>query len=201
MNARHLLAVSVMTLLLVPFSLSAQAHDASVGNHELHLFAAADFGINPENVTFSRDIAPILQRSCENCHRAGGGAPMALTTYQEVRRWSQRIKLRTAIRDRMGAMPPFFVEKEIGIHQFKDDQSLNDEELALGWTIGEPDLVLRSIAMIVPAVGPDRWGDIGLVPTGLTVDRYVQAVEVREINDIPSKPRAVRWVAVTYSTT
>ena len=97
MNARHLLAVSAMTLLLMPFALSAQAHDASVANHELHLFAAADFGINPENVTFSRDIAPILQRSCENCHRAGGGAPMALTTYQEVRRWSQRIKLRTAI--------------------------------------------------------------------------------------------------------
>ena len=212
MNARHLLAVSAMTLLLVPFALSAQAHDGSVANHELHLFAAADFGINPENVTFSRDIAPILQRSCENCHRVGGGAPMALTTYQEVRRWSQRIKLRTAIRDRMGAMPPFFVEKELGIHQFKDDQSLNDEELALiqawvdngapegnpfdlpeplewpsdvGWTIGEPDLIIRSVDMTMPAVGPDRWGDIGLVPTGLTVDRYVQAVEIREINDIP----------------
>ena len=54
------------------------------------------------------------------------------------------------------------------------------------WTIGEPDLVLRSREMIVPAIGPDRWGDIGLVPTGLTEDRYVKAVEVREINDIAS---------------
>ena len=212
MNARHLLAVPAMALLMMPFALSAQAHDASIANHELHFFAAADFGINPEDVTFSRDIAPILQRSCENCHRAGGGAPMALTTYQEVRRWSQRIKLRTAIRDRMGAMPPFFVEKELGIHHFKDDQSLSDVELAQiqawvdngapegdpadmpplldwaddeGWTIGEPDLVVRSVDMTVPAVGPDRWGDIGLVPTGLTVDRYVQAVEVREVNDVP----------------
>ena len=212
MNARHLLAVPAMALLMMPFVLSAQTHDASIANHEPHLFAAADFGINPEDVTFSRDIAPILQRSCENCHRVGGGAPMALTTYQEVRRWSQRIKLRTAIRDRMGAMPPFFVEKELGIHHFKDDQSLSDVELAqiqawvdngapegnpadmpppldwaddAGWTIGEPDLVVRSIDMTVPAVGPDRWGDIGLVPTGFTVDRYVQAVEVREVNDIP----------------
>ena len=212
MNARHLLAVSAMAVLVMPFTLNAQAHTASVADHEPHLFEAAEFGINPENVTFSRDIAPILQRSCENCHRAGGGAPMALTTYQEVRRWSQRIKLRTAIRDRMGAMPPFFVEKEIGISQFKDDQSLSDEELAmiqawvdngtpegdpanlpepieysdgLTWTIGEPDLVIRSVDMTMPAVGPDRWGDIGLVPTGLTEDRYVQAVEVREINDVP----------------
>ena len=53
------------------------------------------------------------------------------------------------------------------------------------WTIGEPDLVVRSIDVTPPAVGPDRWGDIGLVPTGLTVDRYVQAVEVREVNDVP----------------
>ena len=53
------------------------------------------------------------------------------------------------------------------------------------WTIGEPDLVLRSPEVIVPAVGPDRWGDIGLVSTGLTEDRYASAVEVREVNDIP----------------
>ena len=212
MSVRRLLVVPAMALLVVPLALGAQAHDASIANHEPHLFAAADFGIDPGQITFTKDIAPILQRSCENCHRVGGGAPMALTTYREVRRYATRIKDRTAIRDRMGAMPPFFVEKDIGIHQFKDDQSLNDEELATiqawvdngasegdqadmpaplswdnsgEWTIGEPDLVLRSIDMTVPAVGPDRWGDIGMVPTGLTVDRYVQAVEVREVNDIP----------------
>ncbi len=219
MSARHLLTTPLMALFGVivlstmPAALSAQGHDASIANHELHLFAAADFGIDAADVTFTKDIAPILQRSCQNCHRAGGGAPMALTTYQEARRWSERIKTRTAIRDRMGAMPPFFVEKDIGIHKFKDDQSLTDEELARiqawvdngapegnpadmpaplsfddsgAWTIGEPDLVLRSIDMTLPAVGPDRWGDIGLVPTGLTEDRYVQAVEVREVNDIPA---------------
>ena len=60
MNARHLLAVPAMALLMMPFALSAQAHDASIANHELHPYAAADFGINPEDVTFSRDIAPIL---------------------------------------------------------------------------------------------------------------------------------------------
>jgi len=44
---------------------------------------------------------------------------------------------------------------------------------------------LRSVDVTVPAVGPDRWGDIGIVPTGLTEDRWVHSVEVREINDVP----------------
>ena len=109
-------------------------------------------------------------------------------------------------------MPPWFVEKNIGIQRFKDDPSLSEEEIAKiakwadsgaprgnpadmpppldfanadKWTIGEPDLVLRSPEVIVPAVGPDKWGSLGLVPTGLTEDRYVSAVEVREVNDIP----------------
>ena len=54
------------------------------------------------------------------------------------------------------------------------------------WSIGEPDLILRSRDFSRPAVGPDWWGDIGLVPTGLTEDRYVSAIQVREINDIPA---------------
>ena len=55
---------------------------------------------------------------------------MSLVTFQEVRPWVRSIKHRTSIRDRMGAMPPFFVEKDIGILEFKDDPSLSDEELA-----------------------------------------------------------------------
>jgi hypothetical protein len=215
MNARLLFPCAIAAVLMMPIALTAQypVRDGSVTNREPYLFAAADFGIDPEGVTFTKDIAPILQRSCQNCHRAGGGAPMALTTYQEVRRFATRIKDRTAIRDRMGAMPPFFVEPGIGIQAFKNDHPLSDPELAtiqawvdngapegdpadmpppldfpddVGWTLGEPDLILRSIDMTLPAVGPDRWGDIGLVPTGLTEDRYVQSVEVREVNDIPT---------------
>jgi len=109
-------------------------------------------------------------------------------------------------------MPPWFVEKDMGIQKFKDDISLNDAEIARiakwadsgaprgnpadmpkaldfshsdKWTIGEPDLVLKSNDVKIPAVGPDWWGDLGLVPTGLTEDRYVSAVEVREVNNIP----------------
>jgi hypothetical protein len=109
-------------------------------------------------------------------------------------------------------MPPWFIEKNIGIQKFKEDPSLSDEEVAKiakwadsgaprgnpadmpppvrfddsgGWTIGQPDLVLRSPEVTIAAVAPDKWGQLGYVPTGLTEDRYVAAVEVREINNIP----------------
>ena len=81
-------------------------------------------------VTFTRDIAPILQRSCQNCHRPNQVAPMSLITYEEVRPWARSIRQRTAIRDKAGAMPPWYVEKNIGIQQYKHDPSLSDEELA-----------------------------------------------------------------------
>ena len=53
------------------------------------------------------------------------------------------------------------------------------------WTIGEPDLVLRGPDVTVPAIGPDRWTKLPSIPSGLTEDRYVSAVEVREVNDVP----------------
>ena len=219
MPARRWFPCAVVALVMMPVALTAQypVRDGSVTNIEPYLFAAADFGINPEGVTFTKDIVPILQRSCQNCHRAGGGAPMAFTTYQETRRYATRIRDRTAIRDRMGAMPPFFVEPGVGIQRFKNGNALSDEELAKiqawvdngapegdpadmplpldfpadqGWVLGDPDLVLRSVDVTVPAVGPDRWGDIGIVPTGLTEDRWVHSVEVREINDIPTDAAA-----------
>lgn len=213
MISRKLLSLIACIGLAAPMLASAQTHDASIANHQLHYYDASDFDINPSNVTFADHIAPILQRSCQSCHRPGGGGPMSLISYDEVKPWAPVIMYRTAIRDRMGAMPPFFVEKDIGINGFKNDYSLSDEELALiqawasngaprgnpenepvalnfdraeGWTVGEPDLVLRSVDMTRPAVGPDWWGDIGLVPTGLTEDRYVSSIEVREVNDIPA---------------
>jgi hypothetical protein len=171
--------------------------------------AAQESGIH-DDVTFSRDIAPILQRSCQDCHHRGGVAPMSLVTYEEVRNYAPRIARRTAIRDRMGAMPPWYVEKDVGIQHFKDDPSLSDDELALiqtwarsgapegdpadlpppreftdgtTWTFGEPDLVVSTDEILVEGDAPDWWGNIEPVPVGLTQDRYVRAVEIREVND------------------
>ena len=83
-------------------------------------------------ITFTKHIAPILQRSCESCHRPDGVAPMSLRTYDEVRPWARAIKQRTGIGPRAGVMPPWYVEKNIGIQKFKNDPSLSAEEIAMG---------------------------------------------------------------------
>ncbi len=164
-------------------------------------------------ITFTRDIAPLLQRSCQQCHTADGGAPMSLVTYEEVRPFARAIKQRTGMGPHAGVMPPWFVEKNIGIQHYKSDPSLSDAEIATiaawvdngaprgnpadmpppriaavgedGWLLGKPDLIVKSPEVFVPAVAPDRWGSIGSAPTGLSEDRWVKSVEVREVNDIP----------------
>jgi hypothetical protein len=164
-------------------------------------------------VTFTKDIAPILQRSCQSCHNPDGGAPMSLMTYEEVRPYARAIKTRTHIGPRAGVMPPWFLEKNIGIQRYKGDPSLSEEELAKisawadsgaprgnpadmppakaaatgedGWLLGKPDLIVKSPEIFVPAVAADSWGSIGTAPTGLVEDRWVKSVEVREVNDIP----------------
>jgi hypothetical protein len=174
--------------------------------------ARAQSSTAPGDVTFSKDIVPILQRSCQDCHRPNGAGPMSLISYEEVRPWARSIKERTHRGPHAGVMPPWFVEQDIGIQKFKSDPSLTDTEKAKilkwadngaprgnpgdapaplkfddsdNWTIGEPDLVVKSKEVTVPAQGPDWWGDVGLIPTGQTEDRYVSAVEVKEVNDIP----------------
>jgi hypothetical protein len=161
-------------------------------------------------VTYSRDIAPILQRSCENCHRPGGGAPMSLRSYEEVRPWARAIKQRTGIGPHAGVMPPWYMEKNIGIQKYKDDPSLSAKEIALiakwadggaprgnpadapppkvwadnsVWRIGTPDLIVKTKNILVKANSPDWWGEIEPVPIPLDEDRYVAAVEIKEVND------------------
>src|SRR5579864_5732966 len=83
----------------------------------------------PADVTFAKDIAPILQRSCQNCHRPDGVAPMSLVTYEDVRPWARSIKQRTGIGPHAGVMPPWYIEKNVGIQQYQDDPSLSAEEI------------------------------------------------------------------------
>ncbi|MGC4081926.1 MAG: cytochrome c [Vicinamibacterales bacterium] len=161
-------------------------------------------------VTYTKDIAPILQRSCENCHRPGGGGPMPLTSYEEVRPWARAIKTRTGIGPHAGVMPPWYMEKNIGIQKDKDDPSLSAEEVAKvaawadsgaprgnpadmpppkqyadanTWRIGTPDFIVKTKNILVKANSPDWWGEIEPVPIPLDEDRYVLAVEIKEVND------------------
>ena len=162
----------------------------------------------PGEVTFSKDIAPILQRSCQRCHRPDSIAPMSLITYDQVRPYARAIKQQTSLRQ----MPPWYIEKGIGIQKYRDDPSLSEAELALiakwadsgapqgnpvdmpaplkfaatgTWTIGTPDLIVASPSVTIEPTAPDWWGQLGDTPTGLTEDRYVAAVETREVNDLP----------------
>jgi len=162
--------------------------------------------------TFSKDIVPILQRSCQKCHRPDSLAPMSLITYDEVRPWARSIKNRTALRDKPGVMPPWYIEKDIGIQAFKNDWSLSDDEIAKiarwadngtprgnpadmpqplafidvdEWELGPPDLIVSSNSFEIKGRAPDWWGNLGLVDSGLTEDRYVSGIEYKEVTNLP----------------
>ncbi len=71
------------------FALAAGTFAASAAFFSPTVQAQAPAAPLPAEVTFTKHIAPILQRSCENCHRTGGVAPMALQTYEQARPWAR----------------------------------------------------------------------------------------------------------------
>ena len=75
--------------------------------------------------TFTKDIAPIFQNKCEACHRPDSIAPMSLVSFEEARPWARSIKNRVATRQ----MPPWHIDKTIGIQDFENDRSLCDKEI------------------------------------------------------------------------
>src|SRR5262245_24119500 len=75
--------------------------------------------------TFTKDIAPIFQAKCESCHRTDSIAPMSLVTYEESRPFASAIKAKVASRN----MPPWHIDKTVGIQKFKNDRSLSDEQI------------------------------------------------------------------------
>src|ERR1700730_13481834 len=85
----------------------------------------AAWGADSRPVTFSKDVAPILQRACQNCHRPGSIAPMSLLTYNEARPWARSIQAKVVLRQ----MPPWHIDRNVGITKFKDDPSLTDAEI------------------------------------------------------------------------
>ena len=157
---------------------------------------------NTAEVTFAKDVAPILQRSCQDCHRTGSIAPMSLLTYEETRPWARSIREKVTSR----SMPPWYIDKNIGIQDFKYDYSLSDDEISTiskwvdngaprgnptdmpparqfrniaEWKIGEPDWVVEiPEPFVVSAEAPNWWGDL-ISDSGLTEDRWVKAVETK----------------------
>ncbi len=171
--------------------------------------AALPPAASAQAVTFNKDVAPLMQRSCETCHRPNSIAPMSLQTYEEIRPWARNIRDKITRPDNdPDRMPPWFIEKNIGIQNFKEDISLSPEEVATiaawvdggaergnpadlpppiewpdgkDWSFGEPDLVISSPEHVLEAVAADWYGLLDSSPTGLTEDRWIEAVEVREV--------------------
>jgi hypothetical protein len=154
------------------------------------------------SVTFSKDVAPILQKACQNCHRPGAIAPMSLLTYQDARPWARSIRQKVSSRE----MPPWYIDRHIGINKFKDDPSLTDAEIGIitkwvdqgapagnaadmpvarqfsdvdKWHIGKPDMIVSlPKAYELRANGPDEFYDADVDP-GFTEDMYIAAVETK----------------------
>ena len=82
---------------------------------------------NSTTLTFTKDVAPIFQDKCETCHRPDSIAPMSLRTYDEVRPWARSIRARVESRQ----MPPWHIDRTMGIQSFKNDRSLSDEQRAI----------------------------------------------------------------------
>src|SRR4026207_512299 len=76
-------------------------------------------------VTFSKDVAPIFQAKCQECHQPGSIAPTALITVHEARAWARSIKERVSTRQ----MPPWHIDRSVGVQKFKNDMSLSDEQV------------------------------------------------------------------------
>ena len=190
----------------------------AVGIATLALMLTPAVAAAQSDVTFSKDVAPILYDSCVTCHRTGEMAPMALTTYAEVRPWARSIKNRVVARE----MPPWHIDRNIGIQEFKDDISLTDDQIATiatwvdsgaprgdpadmppmpefpdrsAWQIGEPDLVVRYPVYTVPAEGPDLFGSL-YAQFDLEESRYIKAIQTRPVD---SRSRQVVHHALSYA--
>ncbi|MFN7916682.1 MAG: cytochrome c [Vicinamibacterales bacterium] len=168
----------------------------------------AAFAQQAKQVTFSKDVAPILQAKCQSCHEPGSIGPMSLVTYQDARPWARSIKQRVETRQ----MPPWHIDRSVGVTHFKNDMSLSDEQVAtiVAWVdggavegnpsdfkakpiakdlfwmgerdgYGPPDLVIKAPEYTMPAVSQDQWWrPVSDIP--VTEPRWVKMVEIRPTN-------------------
>jgi hypothetical protein len=178
---------------------------AARGPHDADL---ASWGGEP--TTFTKDVAPVLYRSCVSCHRSGGIAPMALVTYQDARPWAKAIKQQVGSRK----MPPWGADPQHG--RFKNDRSLSEAEIrtiaawadqgalegngadlpappvfAERWTHREPDVIIEMpVEFEVPAEGQVDVTDF-YVKAPFTEDVFVKALEIR-----PGAPESVHHAGI-----
>lgn len=159
--------------------------------------------------TYAKDVAPIFQARCQECHQPGSIAPMSLLTYDDAKKYSRRIKAKVEQR----LMPPWHIDRTVGIQQFANDRSLTDAEVStisrwadagaplgnpadlpaartfpdpnrwqLAEKLGKPDLIIKSKPYTLAARTQDKWFRPE-VETGLTEQRWVRAIEIKPVRD------------------
>jgi cytochrome c5 len=107
---------------LLGAGLSSFAPSLSAGQQQ----SAAAQPVKADAPTFSKDIAPIFQKKCQVCHQPGSIAPMSLLTYADTRPWARSVKDKVVNR----SMPPWPIDKTVGIQEFTNDLSLSDHDVA-----------------------------------------------------------------------
>jgi mono/diheme cytochrome c family protein len=148
--------------------------------------------------TYAEDVAPVFFKNCASCHRTGGQAPFSILYYDSAA--AHLDEMRDAIRT--GAMPPWHAEGPRGV--FRNDRRLSDAERQLilrwietgakpgdmkklparpqfstSWEMGTPDLVVSMQEdFVVPASGTIEYMHFQ-VPTNLTEEKWVRAIEIR----------------------
>jgi hypothetical protein len=178
-------------------------------------FGAVGSQVSAQHITYARDVAPIIQEKCQECHTENSIAPFSLDTYEQVQRRARMI--RRVVGNRV--MPPWHINPTVGIQHFKNDRGLSKEQIGTitawidagmpfgdeadlpappeipdysQWRLeerfGEPDLIVQSEPYTLDAVTQDKWFR-PIVPTGLTEERWVRAIEIK-----PSFPDGRRIV-------
>ena len=161
-----------------------------------------------ETPTFSKDVAPILQAKCQSCHQPNSIAPMSLMTFQEARPWARSMKERVSSRQ----MPPWHIDKSVGIQQFKNDMSLSDEQIdtIVRWVDGgAPQGDPKDLPPAKPPVTTNEWQgvmdgygppDVVIKSSEYTMPAKHQDVWYRPTSDIPiAEPRWIRMVEIRPS--
>jgi mono/diheme cytochrome c family protein len=167
---------------------------------------------NDADVTYSADVASIIQENCTVCHRAGGIGPMELVTYENVKLYAPLIKIKVANR----IMPPYYYDTDIGVQELKHDWRLSQEDIntivawvdqgaPLGnpddmpppaelrttddWSLaadfGPPDILAPSTPIDVPAAGLDLWHSPIVKIQGMPEgeERCIKALQVKPRGD------------------
>lgn len=161
-------------------------------------FGSTSASVKTAAVTFSKDVAPIIQKNCQVCHRPGEVAPMSFMNFKEVRPWARSIREKVVSRE----MPPWFADPKHG--EFSNDCRLTQKDIDTitawvedgakegdpkdlppnpkyveGWQIGQPEVVLpMTVDFNIPAEGAVPYKYFA-IPTNFTEDRYVQVAEIR----------------------